>query len=532
MEKLSPKKIALRNEAAVKLRANWKEMLQDCYELAHPSRNPYNSDTKRPRAMDRMFDSTAMSSNFRAANRMLAELTPSDQVWSEVKVGPLLEIQASKQQVEELEKQLEPVNKMLAMVFRNGSFVASAHESYLDLSTAGLGALLVLEGDDVDPVIFESVPQNEIAIEEGAGGKIVGIYRNYQVKNHVILDKWPQAKIPEELKKLIDKDDDCDIKILETTYMLKDKEGQITWEYQVFWKKEGGDPVELTKRTYQTNPWVVFRWSKIPGSPYGPGPVMLALPDIRTANKMMQMILQNAALAITGMYMVADDGVLNPDNITITQGGLIPVARTGGSLGASIAPLETGRNFNVGQIVLEDLRMQIKKIMFDNALPPLNGSVRSATEFIQRQRELTQDIGGSIGRLTHELIVPLVQRAAAILIRKGLLPDLKIDQYHLKVQVNAPLARVQQLQAVENLTQWLEISKTLGGDEVTALVAKMEESLAWIGDALGVPNELIRTEDERTEQVNKLKQMMQEAAAAEAGQVPAQQAAGSELEIA
>ena len=63
---------------------------------------------------------------------------------------------------------------------------------------------------------------------------------------------------------------------------------------------------------------------------------MKALPDIRTANKVVELILKNASIAVTGIWQAEDDGVLNPANIKLVPGTIIPKAV--GSAG--LTPLE------------------------------------------------------------------------------------------------------------------------------------------------------------------------------------------------
>lgn len=502
---LGVKDLCARSDSARQKKQVWASTLREAYALAMPMRNPYDGgDGNKGMIVDRMYESTAMYSAFKAANRMLLEMVPPDQLWFDLKPGPIMEMNygEQKKELEQLEKYLSKIVQIMAMVFSSGGFISAIHEAFLDLITAGIGVMLCLENphNDTEPVMFESVPQNEVYIEEGAGGSVDGIYRDRKgVKVRKVSDIWEDAKIPEEMARMLkdaDESKEVEIDLLEVTY--KDRKAG-KWLYEVLWKKSGkSDPIRIVERVYDTNPWIVFRWSKVPGSPYGPGPVMMALPDIKTINAVMMMILKNAALALSGTYLAADDGVINPDNVVITPGGIIPVARTGGSLGASLAPLQTGREFNVGQVTLEDLRVQIKKTLLDNGLPPMEGHVRSATEIIQRMRELTQELGGAMGRLTNELIVPLAQRVADILSRRGFIPQsININQYLVKVQVNSPLARAQQMQDVERVIQWLEISMQIGGVDGMAMAAKIEEILPWIADKIGVPNDLVRDEDER-----------------------------------
>ena len=48
-------------------------------------------------------------------------------------------------------------------------------------------------------------------------------------------------------------------------------------------------------------PFINFRWLKAPGEVYGRSPVMKALPDIKTANKVVELVLKNASTRVTGI---------------------------------------------------------------------------------------------------------------------------------------------------------------------------------------------------------------------------------------
>jgi len=496
MENLTVEDIIKRADNAWKIKDQWKPILQDAYELAVPALNPYGGNKKNYRPMDRQFDSTATFSVMKAANRLLMELTPPDQTWFDAKAGPLLEVQYEKAQLDQLNKDLDKDINILATVFRSGRFINAIWETFLDLLVSGMGVMLVTDDsqNDLEPVNFQAVSQAEVAIEDGPNHNAEEVYRRRRVKIRNIKRLWSDAKMPQELLGMMRQGNDPEIDVLEVTYY--DPENSIhPYRYEIIWR-EKKNGVRLVERNYATKPWKIFRWSKLPGSPYGPSPVMLALADIRTANKVKEMILQNGSLALAGMYMVRDDGVLNPNNVMITMGGLIPVQSTGGTMGPSIAPLETGRGFDVGQIILNDLQNSIKKALFDNSLPPMSGPVRSPTEIIERLRELTQDIGGAIGRLTTDL-VDIVRTTAEILYRRGFIRTDRFDQYVLKIQINSPLARSQQLQEVETIVRWIEIARSIGGPEMVMLIIKLEDAIINIAEKMGIPSELQRSAVEK-----------------------------------
>jgi hypothetical protein len=528
-----------RADEAKKRRDLWRSLLQDAYALASPYRNPYLNDSRSRKnsapPMNELFESTMLVSNHNATNKLLLDIAPPEQRWPTIKVGPALENRLKKfgdegkAMKDALVFQIEGINDMLDVVFGQETFANALWEVLHDVRTAGMGVLLHLDQpqNDIEPVLFQCIPQDEVAVEDGPDGREIGIYRCREIRVSHIKRLWVDATVPKEMLELAKgKDKDPEVSLSECTY----KEGDA-WKYRVMWKQKGSDPADIVTRDYATPPFTVFHWSKIPGCEYGPGPVIIMLPDGRTINKVMEYVLKNAALALAGMYMVRDDGVVNPDNIQIMAGGLIPVASTGGAMGASIQPLATSREFNVGQIILDDLRMIIRKGLGDNALPDPAGGARSPTEIIERIREFTQLNGGASGRMVSAMS-RVVRAVVDILGQRGLIPPVKIDNFALRVQINSPLARAQQFAEVETVVRWIELCNGIGGEELTALVAELEEILVWMAEAIGVPITLVRPAKARAA----IKKQQAEAASLQnsiamvAQAAPALQAAGSMMQ--
>lgn len=120
----------------------------------------------------------------------------------------------------------------------------------------------------------------------------------------------------------------------------------------------------LTQAVMPSSPFINFRWLKSPGESYGRSPVMKTLPDIKTANKVVELILKNASISVTGIWQADDDGVLNPANIELKPGTIIPKAV--GSQG--LRPLEMPGRFDVSELVLSDLRSRIRHSMLTDRL--------------------------------------------------------------------------------------------------------------------------------------------------------------------
>src|SRR5690606_16628614 len=119
-----------------------------------------------------------------------------------------------------------------------------------------------------------------------------------------------------------------------------------------------------------------------------------ALPDIKTANKVVELILKNASIAVTGIWQADDDGVLNPANIELVPGAIIPKAV--GSDG--LKPLEMPSRFDVSQLVLDDLRARIRHALLIDKLGQIDSRKMTATEVIERAADMALLLGATYGR--------------------------------------------------------------------------------------------------------------------------------------
>jgi hypothetical protein len=304
-----------------------------------------------------------------------------------------------------------------------------------------------------------------------------------------------------------------DVDLLEAT--IYDPE-RGDWCYHVI---EAKSKEEIVYRRMLSSPWVISRYSKIAGEVYGRGPLLTAMPDIKTLNKTLELLLKNASLAVAGVYTAADDGVLNPQTVKIVPGAVIPVARNGGPQGESLRALPRAGDFNVSQIVINDLRANIKRTLLDESLPPDNMSARSATEVVERMKELAQNLGSAFGRLINETMIPLVARILQVMDERGLVNmPLKVNGLEIKVSPVAPLAMAQNMEEINNIIQFMQLTATMGQEGTLAV--KTGELIDYIGDKLGIPSAVRNTAAERGFLMERQQEMMmqQQAALAMAGQ--------------
>jgi len=533
MPALKVEDIVVRANTADQEKQNWVSQYRDAYEFALPMRNLYSTFQPGADKMNRVFDSTAIISTNKFASRLQSNLTPPSQQWLDFLPG----FETPEDNKDEAALLLQKVRKRFFAIIENSNFDTAITEFYLDLAV-GTAAMLVMEGDDDQPVIFTAVPNAQIALDEGPMGAVDGVFRQHQMSARNIEPTWDdleaggKAKINEIIKnegnniKGSEAKESGKANILEATYFdHKDK----VWWYQVILKGtqdnsnisqptavqnlDTGGATLLVERQLKESPWIITRWVKVAGEVFGRGPLLFALPDIKTLNKVTELMLQNASMAISGLWAVANDSVANLDMVQLSAGTFLPMDRVD-----DIKRLDIPGDLGVGEAVAEKLQNSIRAALFDRALPDPSGAVRSPTEIIERVRELAQDIGAPFSRLNSEMLKPIASRVLKILDRKGIQPfELKLNGREVKVVATSPLAKEQNLNDLESAVQWLQIVQSLGPELLLGTV-KVEDFAEWSAEKLGVDLELVRDDGERQNMTEMVAQLI--VAAQEAQQQP------------
>jgi hypothetical protein len=297
------------------------------------------------------------------------------------------------------------------------------------------------------------------------------------------------------------------VKIVEGVFKLYDKPNEERFKYCVVCMNDKEMIYETELSGVGSNPYIVFRWNKASGEVYGRGPVFNAMAAIKTTNLTVELILQNAQMSISGIYTFEDDGVINPDTINLVPGSLIPVAPNSRGLQA----LPAAGRFDVAQLVLNDMRANIKKALYMETLGRPEGTPMSATEVAERMGDLSRQIGSSFGRLQSEFVDPLLRRVIRILIKQGKIVIPKVNNREVKIVATSPLSQAQHSQDVADVMRFSEILNQTFGPQMLNMVVKQDEIARYLADKMGLPEKLIRSSEEQAELANQLQSMQQQA---------------------
>lgn len=504
-------------KAALKERDSWITSWQDCYDYALPGRTGFHDFVSGQSNLDKIYDSTAVTAVQEFASRMQDGLTPAFSKWFEFQAGQEIHPDMRSEVEEALEEDSQIVWEHLSASNMNQEL----HESYMDVAV-GTGALILEDGGPMSPLKFTSVPQPQLVLAAGPFGQPDKKYRIRQLTIDDIKLIWPKADIPSDMEQSSPEEREekkwTIIECVSRDWAFKETE---RYQFTVFSQEPEHILLVGHFSGMGSNPLITYRWSKAAGEVYGRGPIFNAMPDVKTLNLVVELVLENAHMAIAGMWQSDDDGTINPDTIELVPGTVLP--RNPGSTG--LEPLTPPGNFNVSEFILDDMRHNIKKALFNESLGAPEGTPMSATEVHERMADLARIIGSAYGRMHTELVTPLLQRAVFILKKQGRLVLPKLDGREVKIVNVSPLAQAQHNENVARVARWLELLNAGFGPQMVNLVVKAEEAAAYTGSEIGVPEKLIRSEPERqalSQAIAATSQLMGAGAGGGAGEQPMQ----------
>lgn len=499
MHELAKQKLK-RYQKAKAYRENWVPLFEECYEYTLPMRESFYYEEAGQRRDERIFDETAVVGIQEFASRLQSAMVPNFTRWADFIAGT----EIPPEQKDEVNNQLDEVTDYVFEVLQNSNFAQEVHESFMDLAV-GTGVLCVEEGDSVNPVIFTSVPLPRIILDAGPNNNIDHVFRERKkIRFDDLHILYPDSAFDQKVMNQMNMDRETTVlEIVCKDYSKRNEEAY--YHYAICMTTETL-LYEKQLRGLGSNPFVCFRWSPAPSEVYGRGPIINALASIKTTNLTIEMILENAQMAISGIYQAEDDGVMNLDTINLVPGTVIPKAM--GSAG--LQPIQSAGRFDVSQLQLSEMRMNIRKALFMDMLGDPDKTPASATEVAERMADLNRRMSATFGRLQTELVQPVLQRVIYILKKQGRIELPTVNGREVKIRSVSPLAQGQANEDIARIARFLESVNTYLGPQLLPILIDPEQTAVVLAEKFGVPDTLIRDEEQRRQLTAMMQRMAQQ----------------------
>ena len=490
----------VRFDAAKEKRTRWLPLLDEAYEHCLPQ-YPRPSDTDPNPGEKRgssIYDATAGQALDDRAAETHDQLFPAFMEWMDF--APAADIgDLSDEDQKALSAKFEEARGKF-----HGAIEASNFHIEMPLAIrdayVSTGAITVDPGTPDNPLDFGAVNIGRLAVEEARDGVIRTVFRERKERLRELTDLWPRGDFPETLTTRAKSNPEDLIELLEAE--LWEPKAENT-RYRVMVQGHGGANGwhDILKETLDAQRTICFRLDKAPGETIGRGPAIGTLPDIKTANKVVELVLKNASIAVTGIWQADDDGVLNPANIKLVPGAIIPKAV--GSQGLS--PLEAPGRFDVSELVLNDLRERIRSAIAGPDLPPTDQGVRTAYEIGERKAKRNAVETPRMLRLLNELYYPLSRRVLAILTHPSMagspfhIADIEIAGRKVVPRPISPMVRLRdQAEADTGMAAFATVAELMG--EGIQRIVDVDATMRWFLQRRFFPAALLISADAAAKQ--------------------------------
>lgn len=478
-------KLIKRHKKAKGFYNEYRSVLEDAYTYALPDKGYFNTLSGGKRTT-KIFDSTAILGLGTYADKVQQNLVPPWRQWFLLIPGS----EIPEELHDDIQPQLDEISEILYDHINHSNFNTKVNEAFQDVGIS-TGILTCEEGDGIESSLtFGTKSLEDVVFEEGQNGILENFYSTFKIKIRDIETTIQGAELTPTLTKKMTEDENAEVELVECVV----KNDELKYDHIIFYEEDKEIVFEVTD---DTSPYIGFRERVTSKGVYGMGRIIQLLYDIKVLNKIAEMDLKNAGLAISGVYTATDDGVLNPYNVKLIPGTIIPVA-SNNNAAPSLRALDRSGDFNIAALKIEQKQELINKTLFGMPLGSITKTpVRTATEVDVRASETFEMTNAAFSRFQTELLERLIKRMVDVLQKAGKIAPIVIDGKEITIKFTSPLAKQQDQQDIGVITNYAQILGATGMPlEEIAKKVKFEEIPGYIGENLGVPSKLLRTEEE------------------------------------
>jgi hypothetical protein len=461
---------------------------------------------------DHIFDATAPQAMVELASGLQSYLTNPAERWFS------LEIEGGGEVNQDLDvlAWLEVVADIIFHAYsdEDSTFNGAFHEGYLDV--VGMGTEVIYQEWDNEErrIVFKSFPIADIWFAESKPDNIDIVHRKTRLTVRQMRNEY--GRLPADVSKKKDTD------VFDVIHAVYPRSERNPLSYSQGNKAFASCHVcvqtkdTLRESGYDTMPYHIARWMKVPDETYGRGPAHDALPDIKMLNMMEKVLIKAGQKIVDPPLQLDDDGFLLP---IVTSPGALIFKQPGTE---PIQPLETKGQIPMGLELSDRKREQIRKAFYSEWLKmEKQNKEMTAFEVKDRRDEKLRLLAPQLGRLQSELLGKCLRRSYHLLNQFNVFPPAPsvLQGRRLKVVYVSPAAKAQQGSKATEMGQYVQDLIPLAQIQPDIMdVIDMDKFAAQLALARGTSRTILRNPREVAQiraQRAKQQQMQQMMGAAE-----------------
>lgn len=447
------KALLARIKAAKADRTRHQFWIDETLRLALPTYrrlNDSSSPDTRIEDQDDQFDNELEIVAEDFASDMISTFTPRHERW--VLFEPAEDL--TEGQRREIEPQLKMIGDTVFAELERSNYWDAAQECFAFWGVTAM-AVAVSDMGPLNPLHFQPIEIPDLLMERGPDGSVTGKWRDMKLTQHERHMMWGST-MPTEFPPFNGQGKDKKSAVIEGCDRDWTTPGVERWHYRII-----VDGKQVVKQTYEgagSCPIITCRFRQQADSAWGPGPFKKATPRARVLDELAYLNLKGLGRAIDPPISYVDDGLAN------FEGGIEPgkafARREGSEAPESFLP---DANFDASFFAADEMRKGIKRAAYQDRpeqpgdTPPTLGQWMDEKAWNTRRKELPRD------RCVREWVLPIIERVAWIMAKRGRLPEVKLKGGRvINCRPISPLSKAKDLEDLNLTGQVLAMASNIG----------------------------------------------------------------------
>lgn len=495
-KEINQRYVRMRQEA-LKWRPAWRE-IQSYIAPTHGFFENEMPDQGKRIDHERIVNGHAMRSLNTLASGMTSGLTSPSRPW--YALGTADPDLADFQPVKEW---LSMVQQRMMTVFAKSNFYQTLHTLYSEIGAFATAAIMIMP--DYKTVIrCRNFTIGEYSLAQDNDGRVDSFARQYNMTVGQMVKEFGLENCSLTVQSMYKKNQVDSYRLIRHLIEPNDQriEGRADFKGKpwrsVNYEEAGRADEVLRLAGFDEFPIMAPRWQlRTSQDVYGRGPGWEALGDV----KMLQKMEKDGLIALDKVVDPPVQVLGEVDHVNLYPGGVTRSSMVVPNAGVKAA-YQVAPDFNAIQQWVQKVADRIDKTFYADLFMMISNDDRAdvtAREIVERHEEKLQALGPVLEGLESELLNPAIDRTFNIMLRAGLIPPPppELQGQDLKVEYISVLAQAQKMVGTTAIEQTARfVGSIIGAFPEAADNLDADETIRKYADAVGVPPEIVRSEED------------------------------------
>lgn len=421
------------------------------------------------------------------ATEILNTYTPEVIEWAQQKPG----VDMDEQTWEDVSEQVERQTTAIMDAMKASHLYASLSLAYLPDVSLGTVGVFIEDKRASQPLSVQPVPIREIDVNIGPDGMIDDRFITRHTRWRHVETLLGKIRLPDEMREKMRSRPNGQCRVTWGWWRLWDKDADVFWQSVVLVNDELVSDAELQGEG--SCPFLVGRFGADVMFPWGHGPTLQALPDLRRLDEVEALKVERFDFMVHPPFVYADDSVLNFSNGI--EPGMGYAARPWANR-RPFEPLVFESNLSFAEFETQKVEQRVRRLHFVDFPEQIGKTPPTAEQWLDELARTKKRIGTPGKNFFRELPAEIFLRFKYLLEKRGKIMPVKVNGSVLSLVPYDPTEQAQEHAEVQVAGRVLQMAATFfpqtmpveidAGKTIAAIKEKLRDKLVVIRDAAEV----------------------------------------------